>query len=127
MRADNAMAQKEEITTLDLYGKSIIFPRRLNVRNVLLHWFGDSLDDKQIKYTNNLSTNSAIMVERGLGYSVVIEGSLPFLNKNKVIFRPLSPKLNANCVFAQKREQPFNLVMAKFREYIQCFLGITDR
>ncbi|MDO4341048.1 MAG: LysR family transcriptional regulator, partial [Eubacteriales bacterium] len=71
------------------------------------------------------ATNSALMVQRGLAYSLVIEGSIPFWDKEKIAYRPLSPELTANSVMAWKKRQPFSLAATKFIEYMKCFLGIT--
>lgn len=124
MRADDPMAEKKRICPEDLKDKPLILPRRLNVQNELHHWFGGSLHDQQILFTSNLSTNGTLLVQKGLGYSVVIEGSLPFLDDKKIVCRPLYPDLTASCVFAWKRQIPLSLATEKFIDYIQCFLGI---
>lgn len=77
-----------------------------------------------IVFTSNLSTNSAIMVNGGLAYSLVIEGAVPFWDQSKVTFRPLDPPLTATSVLAWKRGQPFSLATTKFIKHIQCFLGM---
>lgn len=124
MRPDAPLAEKDAICAKDLEKLPLILPRRLNVQNELSNWLGDSFQNNQILFTSNLSTNGAIMVQRGLGYSLVIEGSLPFLDREKLTYRPLCPDLTANCVFAWKKQQPFSLAATKFIEYIQCFLSI---
>lgn len=124
MCADDPMAVKSAIRPEDLKDKPLILPRRLNVRNELYHWFGGSLHDQQTLFTSNLSTNGTLLVQKGLGYSIVIEGSLPFLDDKKIICRPLYPDLTASSVFAWKRQMPFSLATSKFIDYIQCFLGI---
>ena len=50
-----------------------------------------------------ISKNGALMVQSGLAYSLVIEGSVPFLDKEKIIFRPVSPRLISNSVLAWKK------------------------
>lgn len=125
MRPDHPLTQKKAVGARDLEGLSLILPRRANVQNELSNWFGDSLKDSQILFTSNLSTNGAIMVERGLACSVVIEGAVPFWDKEKIAYRPLSPELTANSVLAWKKQQPFSLAATKFIEHMRCFLGIT--
>ena len=80
---------------------------------------------RKVVFTSNLSTNSAIMVNGGLAYSLVIEGSVPFWDQSKVTYRPLDPSLTATSVLAWKRGQPFSSAATKFIEHIQCFLGIS--
>lgn len=125
MRPDDPLAGKETVSAKDLENMPLILPRRTNVQNELSNWFGDSFQEKQVLFTSNLSTNSALMVQRGLAYSLVIEGSVPFWDKEKIAYRPLSPELTANSVLAWKKQQPFSLAATKFIEHMKCFLGIT--
>ena len=126
MRPDNPLAEKAAVSAKDLEGLSLILPRRTNVQNELSNWFGDSLKNTQILFTSNLSTNGAIMVEEGLACSLVIEGSVPFWDKEKIAYRPLSPELTANSVLAWKKQQPFSLAATKFIEHMKYFLGIAN-
>lgn len=125
MRADDELAKRESMRAKDLSGLPVILPRRLSVQSELASWFGDYYFDLHVLFTSNLSTNGAVMVKNGLAYSVVIEGSVPFWDHTKIAYRPLSPELNATCVLAWKRQQPFSLAAAKFIDYAKCFLGIT--
>ena len=125
MRPDDLLAEKAVVRAKDLEGQSIILPSRQNIQNELSNWFGDSFQNIQPLFTSNLSTNGAIMVEGGLGYSITIAGSLPFLDKAKITYRPLAPQLTASCVLAWKKHQPFSLASTKFIEHIKCFLSIS--
>ena len=125
MRPDDPLAGKETVSAKDLENRPLILPRRTNVQNELSNWLGDSFQEKQVLFTSNLATNSALMVQRGLAYSIVIEGSIPFWDKEKIASRPLRPKLMANSVLAWKKQQPFSLATTKFIEHMKCFLGIT--
>lgn len=126
MRPDAPLADKEAVSARDLENLPIILPRRTNVQNELTNWLGDSFQTMQVLFTSNLSTNSAIMVQKGLAYSIVIEGSVPFWNKEKIAYRPLCPELTANSVLAWKKQQPFSLAATKFIEHMKCFLGISE-
>lgn len=126
MRPNAPLADKEAVSARDLENLPIILPRRTNVQNELTNWLGDSFQTMQVLFTSNLSTNSAIMVQKGLAYSIVIEGSVPFWDKEKIAYRPLCPELTANSVLAWKKQQPFSLAANKFIEHIKCFLGIGE-
>lgn len=91
----------------------------------LTNWLGDSFQSTKVLFTSNLSTNGAIMVQKGLAYSIVIEGAVPFWDKEKIAYRPLYPELAANSVLVWKKQQPFTLAAGKFIEHIKCFLGIS--
>lgn len=125
MCPDDPLAEKEAVSASDLEGKPVILPRRQNVQNELSNWFGDSFGKVQVLFTSNLSTNGAIMVQSGLGYSLIIEGSVPFWDKQKITYRPLFPELQANSAIAWKKQQPFSLATTKFIEHTKCFLGIS--
>lgn len=124
MRSDDPLTARETITAKDLSELPLILPRRMNVQNELASWFGSYYDRLNVVFTSNLSTNSSIMVNSGLAYSLVIEGAVPFLDHSKVTYRPLDPPLTATSVLAWKRGQPFSLATTKFIQHIQCFLGI---
>lgn len=126
MRPDDPLAAKEAVSAKDLKDKPLILPRRSSVQNEVLNWLGRYYSESQLLFTSNLTTNSALMVQRGLAYSLVIEGSVPFWDRRKIVCRPFSPELTANSVFAWKKRQPFSLAATKFIEHIKCFLGITQ-
>lgn len=118
------LAKKEFVTASDLSSLPLILPRRMQVQSELASWFGDYYKTLNVLFTSNLSTNSAVIVNHGLAYSLVIEGSIPFWDLSKVIYRPLYPELMATSVIAWKRGQPFSLATTKFIEHIKCFLSI---
>lgn len=126
MRPDDPLAEKEAISAKDLENLPLILPRRTNVQNELSNWLGDSFQSNHVLFTSNLSTNGALMVQRGLAYSIAIEGSLPFWDKEKITYRPLHPELKANSVLAWKKQQPFTLAAEKFIQHLKCFSGISD-
>lgn len=124
MRPDDPLAEKEAVRAKDLEGLPLILPRRQNVQNELASWFGNSFSKIQPLFTSNFSTNAAVMVQGGLGYALIIKGAVPFWDKEKICYRPLSPELTSSCVLAWKRQQPFSLAASKFIEHMKCFLGM---
>lgn len=124
MRPDDPLAAKEVLTVRDLSDKPLILPRRMKVQNELASWFGDRFGSLKILFTSNLSTNSSIMVQKGLAYSLVIEGAVPFGDPAKITYRPLSPELTATSVLAWRKGQPFSPAVTKFIAHIKCFPGI---
>lgn len=110
--------------TLTGEGLPLILPRRPKIQGELASWFGDYYDGLDVLFTSNLNTNAAVMVSRGLGYSIVIEGMMPFRDQSKITYRPLYPPLTATSVLAWKRGQPFSPAATKFIEHIKCFFGM---
>lgn len=118
MKADDPLAEKEKVTAEELAQVPLILPRRTNVQSEIASWFGEFYPKLNVRFTSNLNSNGAMMVNQGLGYSVGIESSLPFWNQQKITYRPLSPELTATSVLAWKRNAPSSVAVTKF---IQCF------
>ena len=118
MPEDDPLARNDTIRAEQLESLPLILPRRLNVQGELANWFGKRFECLNIAYTGNLTTNIALLVRKGYGYAIVVEGSLPFIrDRAGVVFRPLAPLLTASVAFAWKREQPMNMPMKKFIEH----------
>ena len=124
MRPDDPLAGHERVTAADLASRPHILPRRMSVQSELANWFGGAYQGLHVLFTSNLSTNAAIMVDQGLGYSIAIKGSLPFRDEQRMVFRPLFPALMATSVLAWKRNQPFSLAVTQFIAFSKCFLGM---
>ena len=124
MPADDPLTAKTAVSAKDLSALPLILPRRMNVQSELASWFGSYYEGLDVVFTSNLTTNSAIMVNGGLAYSLVIEGSLPFWDHSQMTYRPLEPPLTATCVLSWKRGQPFSLAATKFIDHLKCFLGM---
>lgn len=114
MHPDAPLAKKESVTVEDLLDVPLILPHRLNVQSELASWFGDAYDKLNVLFTSNLPSNSSVMVHNRLACSLVICGSVSFWDKEKLIYRPLSPELKAHCAIAWKRQQPFGAAAEKF-------------
>ena len=115
--AGDELAQKDAVTAADLVGKNIILPWRATVKNELKSWFGSYAGSVNIILQCNMSTNASVMVQHGLGYSINIEGSTPYLDPAAIVKRPLAPELAATTVLAWKKHQPFNTAVTRFIEY----------
>lgn len=124
MRPDSPLAEKDFVTAKDLCRLPLILPRRMRVQSELASWFGDYYENLNVLFTSNLSTNAAIIVSRGLAYSVSVEGALQFWDQSKITYRPLSPALTATSVLAWKRGQPFSPAVTKFIEHIKHSCGM---
>lgn len=118
------LLEKPSVTPQDLAGKPLILPSRSNVQNEVVNWFGNCFREENVRFTSNFGTNGALMVRQGLACSLVVEGAIPFWDREELDYRPLSPALTASSVFAWKKHQPFSLATAKFLEHMRCFLRI---
>lgn len=126
MRGDDPLAKYPAVSAEQLKDLPLILPRRLNVRGEVANWFGEGFSGLKIAYTGNLTTNLALLVRKGYGYAIVLEGSLPFGGGAELTARPLSPALTASIAFAWKREAPMSTAMRKFIDHAKCFLGMDE-
>lgn len=124
---DDDLSEKETVRRDDLKDRPLILPVRTAIRNELENWFQSSFDNLNIVCTSNLSTNSAVMVNEGIGYSLVIEGSIPSWDTQKIEFRPLEPELSATSVIAWKRGKPVSPAAQKFLNHLRCFLRMEQQ
>nr|WP_326185026.1 LysR family transcriptional regulator [uncultured Oscillibacter sp.] len=118
------LARREHVTAEDLADIPVIMPSRQKVHDEVANWFGSYYEKLRVIGVSNLSTNAAMMVRAGLGYALIIEGALPFLEESEVRMVPLYPELPATSVLAWKRGQPFPTAVSRFLEYIKCFLSM---
>lgn len=118
------LARREYVSARDLAEIPVIMPSRQKVHDEVANWFGSYYDKMHISGVSNLSTNAAMMVRAGLGYALIVEGALPFLDRSEVCMVPLYPELTATSVLAWKRGQPFPTAAACFIKFAKCFLGI---
>ena len=120
------LAKREHVTAKDLAEIPVIMPSRQKVHDEVASWFGSYYEKLQVIGVSNLSTNAALMVRSGLGYALIIEGALPFLEQSEVCVVPLYPELTATSVLAWKRGQPFSTAANRFLKYTTCFLGMES-
>lgn len=126
MPAGVPLARRERVTAEDLSGVPVIMPSRQKVHDEVASWFGRYYDKLRVTGVSNLSTNAALMVRAGLGYALIVEGALPFLEQSEVRMVPLHPELTATSVLAWKRGQPFPTAASRFLEEAKRFFNMKS-
>ena len=124
MPAGVPLAKREFVTAKDLADIPVIMPSRQKVHDEVASWFGDGYERLQLIGVSNLGTNAALMVQSGLGYALIVEGAMPFLEQSHIRMVPLHPELTATSVLAWKRGQPFSSAASRFLEFVKCFLSM---
>lgn len=127
MPASAPLAGRDRVTAADLAAADLIMPSRQKVYDEVANWFGGLYDALNISAVSNLSTNAALMVRAGLGYAIVVEGGLPFMDRSEVCMVPLYPEINSTSALAWKRAQPFSTPARYFIEHIKCFSGMKPQ
>lgn len=118
------LSKRDRVTAKELAEIPVILPSRQKVHDEVANWFGSYYEKLNMTAINNLGTNAARMVRAGIGYALVVEGALPFLDESEVRMVPLYPELTATSVLAWKREQPVSSAVFRFMEFAKCFLGM---
>lgn len=118
------LAKREYVTAKDLADIPVIMPSRQKVHDEVANWFGSYYEKLKVTGVSNLSTNAALLVQAGIGYALIVEGALPFLECSKVCMVPLYPELTATSILAWKRQPPFSTATMCFLKYLKCFLGM---
>ena len=68
VNSDSVLAKKKFITSKDLLNEKLILPRRSNVKNELSAWLGKDISKLNIVATNNLNSNTVVMVSKKLAF-----------------------------------------------------------
>ena len=115
MRRDDPMSKLEKITASDLWNKPLILSRQAFKNSELSHWFQRSEDSLNIVSTYNLIFNASFMIENGLGYAV---GYDKLINSDRIIFRPLEPRLEAKLFIVWKKYRQLSRASDLFRKFL---------
>ena len=136
MRRDSPLAQKEAVTPQDLYDQPLILSQQ--AMGDMSSWFGRNTENLNVVATYNLLYNASILVSKGLGYALSLDGLVTSETyENSLVssvggarsdmlditFRPLSPDLKANIFIAWKRYQSFSPAAGIFLEKIKALWG----
>lgn len=119
INAASPLAQKTQITRQDLLSCPLFLPQRYLVENQIASWFGEDFKRLHILGTHNMISNTARLVEKGLGYAITIQGSVSLYQNPQLCFRPLEPPMVNSSVLVWKKYQPLNRAAYKFLEYIK--------
>lgn len=120
--AGDPLCEKAVIEPSDLDGKNLIFPWRSMVKKELRNWFGPYFSKIGQTMDCNMSTNASVLVYKGLGYSLCIEGARPFLDESRVCRRPLSPPIETGVVLVWRKHTPFSRAVENFAAFARKYL-----
>lgn len=118
VNSDSVLAKKKFITSKDLLNEKLILPRRSNVKNELSAWLGKDISKLNIVATNNLNSNTVVMVSKKIGISLTIQTDL-IKDFSAVKILPLKPELSARTVLVWKKNIPMNVATEKFIEFLR--------
>lgn len=114
------LCEKSFVTAEDLKDSKIFMSNRALNQSLIASWFGDYFDEKNLYLTVNLLYNAAMLVSKGMGCAITLDGAAQLYNHPELNFRPLSPEIGQTSVFIWKKHQILSNCVLKFIEYIKC-------
>lgn len=114
------LCKKEYVTAEDLKDRKIFMSNRAVNHSLFSSWFGKYYDEKNIYCTVNLLYNAAMLVSKGMGCAVTIDGAVQLYNHPELNFRPLYPKIEQTSVLIWKKNQIISTCAIKFIEFVKC-------
>lgn len=104
----------EKITFKQLSKLPLILPKRMAAQNEILNKFGEASKNLKIIATYSLLSNAVLLVERGMGCAVCMDGALSIRNNSDAFFVPLSPEHITESVLVWKKEHLFSSASSVF-------------
>ncbi len=112
MRRDALLASKEVITPKDLTGLPLLISSQARSNNRFDNWWGNLGPQMTITGTFTLAFNAELLVESSHSYMMTFNHLLNENNSEKLIFRPLEPKLTEPITVVWKK----NTVLSKVNQ-----------
>lgn len=114
--ADDPIAKKSNISIEDILDLPLIVTNRDIVKKELESWLGHELEELNIVATQNLLTNTALLLQKLRAYIVAVEGAFTIRPSENLTFIPFSPTRETGHVLAWKKNKVFHTAVSKFIE-----------
>ena len=116
------LAEKKSISVEDLIGLPL-FCSEQGWKNDISKWCGNYMDKLHLEGSFRLSYNGSLFVKEGLGYLLTFQHLIDTSLDSKLIFRPLTPKLETNIHLIWKKYQVFTPIAERFLEMLKLNFG----
>lgn len=113
MRNDSELAEKERVSTEDLWDKPLILSRHSLTWPKFFKWIGKSPDELNIPSTYNLVYNGALMAQEKMGYVLTLE-NLVNTKGTDLCFKYVYPIQTLNLSLVWKKYQTQSKTAEKF-------------
>lgn len=119
MRADDPMARKETIHIQDILDLPLITPRRSIVQSEIATWLGAPDHKLTVFASHNLMSNTLLLVERKLGYMIIVKSAFTIRENDAFCFVPFHPTRTSGHVLVWRKNQLFNSATSLFIQHIK--------
>lgn len=114
MRKDHPLADRTSIQPREVTAYPLILPLRDPVRGEILNWLRCEEKDLNIPLYYTLLSNTALMVEAGLGCAFCLDGALSIHSSPSLRFVPISPEHTTRSVLVWRKNQIFSPATSLF-------------
>ena len=108
----------EHINVEQLKTLPLSLSRRSIVQDELERWLGVARDELHIIATQNLLTNSLLLLREGIAYPLSIEGAFTIRPEDSIRFIPFYPERTTGHVLAWRKNQLLNPATRLFLQFI---------
>ena len=115
---DHPYASLDHINVEQLKTLPLSLSRRSIVQDEMERWLGVSRDELNIIVTQNLLTNSLLLLEEGIAFPLTIEGAFTIRPDDHLCFIPFYPERTTGHVLAWRKNQVMNPATRMFLQYI---------
>lgn len=114
MPKDSPLADKDTISSEDLWDKPLILSQQEANGGEVMQWIKKKPSHLNIVSTYNLLFNASLLVEEGLGYAICFDNIIHTSQNSNLCFRPLAPELTTEMSIIWKKYQVFSKPAEKF-------------
>ena len=118
MRRDHPLAERTSIEPQELISYPLILPLRERVRTEIMNWLRCEEKDLKIPLYYTLLSNTALLVEEGLGCAFCLDGALSIHSSPDLRFVPISPEHTTRSVLIWKKNHLFSPATSLFIQEI---------
>lgn len=121
IREEEVSPKKKTLSYEEIIERTLILPRRYIILSEISSWFKVPESNFKVIAYHNLASNALIMVEKGLGSLLCIEGSFTNRPREGLRFLPLSPERTTSHVDVRKKNRklskPCEIFWADIEQY----------
>lgn len=118
MKADDPLAQRENIPLAEALWLPLIFPGRMYEESKYSGWHSIRYEDLNVVASYNLISNCTYMVEQGMGYAVTIENLVNTQGRN-LKFVPFEQEIKGKLYLVTKKHWDITPGVMLFLQYIK--------
>ncbi len=118
MTKDMPLAAKSSVTAEDLAGLPL-FASEQGWKNDIAKWCGERINDLHLEGSFRLAYNASMFVKEGLGCQLTFAGLVDTSPESGLVFRPLSPELEAKLFLIWNKYQTFTPIAERFLEQVK--------